>query len=112
MCLPLQVLQSLPEVLLLMWTTNIDLKMRVELLELFAGEAKVSQAFREEGRSYVSYDCVYDPTGRSMNFLSSGGFAFWAQLVACMHSMYSCLSAINLAAFSKAGAGMCDAGAS
>ena len=86
MCLPLQVLHSLPEVLLLMWTTNVDLRMRVELLELFAGEAKVSQAFREEGRSYVSYDCIYDPTGRSMNFLSSGGFAFWAQLVACMHT--------------------------
>ena len=72
----------LPEVLLLMWTTNIDMTMRVELFELFAGEAKVSQAFREEGISYVSYDCIYDPTGRSMNFLSSGGFAFRAQLVA------------------------------
>ncbi|CAE7342473.1 unnamed protein product [Symbiodinium sp. CCMP2456] len=43
-----------PKVLLLMWTTNIDLRMRVELLELFAGEAKVSQAFREAGIPYVS----------------------------------------------------------
>ena len=72
----------IPEVLLLMWTTNIDLQMRLEMLELFAGEAKVSQAFREEGRSYASYDCIYDPSGRSMNFLSSGGFAFRAQLLA------------------------------
>ena len=53
----------IPEVLLLMWTTNIDLQMSLEMLELFAGEAKVSQAFREEGRSYASYDCIYGSFG-------------------------------------------------
>ena len=94
-----------------MWTTNVDLMMGVELFELFAGEAKVSQAFREEGISYVSYDCIYDPTGRSMNFLSSGGFAFRAQLVV-LHYIPASLSDqyVCMAVFSKAGDGMCDAG--
>ena len=78
------------EVLLLMWTSNVDLTMQVELLELFSGEARVSQAFREAGVSYVSYDCIYDPTGRSMNFLSPGGFALRAQIYRFQVCMQQC----------------------
>ena len=49
--------------------------MQVEMLELFSGDAKVSQVFREHGRATVSYDMLYDPRGKSMDFLSPGGFA-------------------------------------
>ena len=58
-----------------MWTSNVDLRMQVEMLELFSGDAKVSQVFREHGRATVSYDMLYDPRGKSMDFLSPGGFA-------------------------------------
>lgn len=66
---------SLCKVLLMMWTSNIDLGMQVEMLELFSGDARVSQVFREAGKSTVSYDIQYDPKGQCMNFLSPGGFA-------------------------------------
>ncbi|CAE7257649.1 unnamed protein product, partial [Symbiodinium necroappetens] len=68
-------LKSRKSVLLLMWTSNIDLGMQVEMLELFSGDAKVSQVFREAGKRTVSYDMLYDPKGKCMDFLSPGGFA-------------------------------------
>ena len=49
--------------------------MQLQAFELFSGEARVSQAFREAGVRTASYDALYDPVGRSMNFLSPGGFA-------------------------------------
>ena len=64
-----------------MWTSNIDLRMQVEMFELFAGQARVSQVCRGAKRSVVSYDCLYDPDGKFMNFLSPGGFAQGAKLV-------------------------------
>ena len=67
--------RALCKVLLLMWTSNIDLGMQVEMLELFSGDAKVSQVFREAGKRTVSYDMLYDPKGKCMDFLSPGGFA-------------------------------------
>ena len=72
-----------------MWTSNIDLRMQVEMLELFSGDARVSRVFREAGKSTVSYDLLYDPKGRCMNFLSSGGFARWAQ--SDMHAYHTAL---------------------
>ena len=68
------------QVLLLMWTQNIDLRMQVEMFELFAGQARVSQVCREAKRSVVSYDCLYDPDGKCMNFVSAGGFAQGAKI--------------------------------
>ena len=70
---------SASQVLLLMWTQNVDLRMQLQALELFSGQGKVSQVLREEGVNCASYDFLYDPTRKSMNFLSPGGFAFQAQ---------------------------------
>ena len=79
------------QVLLLMWTQNIDLRMQLQAMELFSGEAKVSSVLRSAGVSCVSYDLLYDESGRSMNFLSPGGFAFTAinwQVVAISFRVY------------------------
>ncbi|CAE7328646.1 unnamed protein product [Symbiodinium sp. CCMP2592] len=35
-----------PKVLLMTWTQNVDLRMQVEMFELFCGDARVSQVFR------------------------------------------------------------------
>ena len=59
----------------MMWTQNIDLRMQIQMFELFAGDARVSQVFRESGVTTVSYDFLFDPAGKCMNFLSAGGFA-------------------------------------
>ena len=67
------------KVLPLLWTENVDNRMQTEVLELFSGQAQVSQAFREAGYRCVSFDTLYDPTGVGMDFLSSGGFALGAQ---------------------------------
>ena len=55
--------------------------MQVEVFELFSGQARVSQVFREKGTSVVSYDILYEPSGRCMNFLKEGGFAQEAKLL-------------------------------
>ena len=49
--------------------------MQLQAFELFSGQGKVSQAFREAGLRTASYDVLYDPVRGSMNFLSPGGFA-------------------------------------
>ena len=77
--------QSL-KVLLLMWTDNIDLSMQIEMLELFSGRARVTEACREAGKSCIAYDSMYDPSGAAMNFLSDGGFALEAQYRVCCYT--------------------------
>ena len=66
-----------------MWTQNINLQMQIQALELFSGQGKVSQILREAGVATVSYDVLYT-SGNSMDFLTPSGFAFWAQLHACL----------------------------
>ena len=80
------------QVLLLMWTQNIDLRMQVQAMELFSGEARVSQALRGAGVHCVSYDLLYDASGKSMNFLSPGGFAF----LACVKLLFHQFARITL----------------
>ena len=69
----------LSQVLLLLWTENIDLQMQVEMFELFSGCGKVTQACREAGRRCVSYDVLYSP-GKAMDFTSPAGYALQPHL--------------------------------
>ena len=55
--------------------------MQVEMFELFAGQAKVSQVFRQNHVATTSYDILYDPRGRCMNFLKEGGYALETKLL-------------------------------
>lgn len=58
--------------LLLLWTDGVHLEPQYSVVEFFAGQAQVSQAFRDKGYSVASYDYEY---GEEMNFLSPAGFA-------------------------------------
>ena len=64
------------QVLLLLFTENVDKTMRTQMMELFSGEGRVSQVFRSAGVAAVSYDInLARPGYRAMDFLSEGGFA-------------------------------------
>ncbi|CAE7835102.1 unnamed protein product, partial [Symbiodinium sp. KB8] len=65
-----------PKVLLLMWTSNVDLRMQVEMLELFSGDAKVSQVFREAG---LAMACVMREGPNAMNVLAPA-CGSWTQI--------------------------------
>ena len=73
-CMALHIygLWSLSKVLLLLWS-GLETTPRYDLVEYFSGCGKVSQAFRESGRSVASYDIEYSQ--KSMNFLESGGYS-------------------------------------
>ena len=58
-----------------MFTENVETGMRTQMLELFSGEGAVSSVFKREGVATVSYDINMAPGKRSMDFLSSCGFA-------------------------------------
>ena len=99
---------------MLTWTSN-DLEMQIEMLELFSGRGRVTEACREAGRSCIAYDSLYDPSGAAMNFLSDGGFALEAQYrvppLQCMHAsiaiVVNCHHAMYIA--SKASHDLCFA---
>ena len=63
----------LPQVLLLLWTDDVEISPRYGLVEYFAGKGEVSRAFRERGHRVASFDYEY---GDEMDFLSPAGFAF------------------------------------
>ena len=48
------------------------------MAEVFSGKAEVSAAFRELGKSCVSYDIEY--CGKAMDYLEPGGYALLAIL--------------------------------
>lgn len=70
----------LPQVILLMFTENVNKEMRIEMMELFSGHGTVSGHFRQEGVSTVSYDIDLAKGRRTMDFLSEAGFALKPQL--------------------------------
>ena len=69
------------QVLLLTFTDNVDLGLQTQMLELFCGEGRVSSVFQRAGVPTVGYDIKKPYHGRSMDFLSSGGYASTPQLV-------------------------------
>ncbi|CAE7895063.1 unnamed protein product, partial [Symbiodinium microadriaticum] len=56
-------------VLLLLWTSNIDLQMQIEMLEVFSGRGAVTEVFRDAGKACVQIDKIYSDSN-SMDFLS------------------------------------------
>lgn len=65
------------EVLLLMWS-GVRMEPHHHMAEFFSGKAEVSAAFRELGKSCVSYDIEY--CGKAMDYLEPGGYALLAIL--------------------------------
>ena len=59
--------------LLLLWSDGVDVSPRFGAVEFFAGEGKLSQAFRDAGHRVASYDLEY---GEEFDFFSPSGFAF------------------------------------
>ena len=55
-----------------MWS-GVRMEPHHHMAEFFSGKAEVSAAFRELGKSCVSYDIEY--CGKAMDYLEPGGYA-------------------------------------
>ncbi|CAL1158007.1 unnamed protein product [Cladocopium goreaui] len=78
-------------VLLLGWTSNVDLNPKYTMVEYFAGKAHVSNVFNNSpGHRVASYE-IND--SRSMDFLSAPGF-----VLAIVLALQSCAGALHLMA--------------
>jgi len=76
-----------------MFTDNVDLGMQTQMLELFCGEGRVSGVFRGAGVPTVGYDIKKPYHGRSMDFLTSPGYAstpqcFWNTCIPTTMSLH------------------------
>ena len=70
-------------VLLLGWTSNVDLNPKYTMVEYFAGKAHVSNVFNNSpGHRVASYE-IND--SRSMDFLSAPGFVFLISIMQVTH---------------------------